>query len=66
MSLYDYELSKKLNELDPTFAALIMAAARKADTVNFAKLADAFPHITYELIGRYNAAEGKLSGEADV
>lgn len=63
MSLYDYEISKKLCELDPPFAALIMVAARKADTSNYAILSRAFPEIVGELALRYWSPGGLLEGE---
>lgn len=49
--------------LDPSFAALIMAAARKADTNNLERLGQAFPEIVSEFRSRYNAPGGVL--EAD-
>lgn len=64
MSLYDYQQSRALAAEDPTFDALIMAAIRKADTVNAAKLRIAFPRIARELDDRYQAPGGLLPGEA--
>jgi len=49
MSRYDYEQSKIIAQEDPPFAALIMAATRKADSMNASLLRDAFPEITAEL-----------------
>lgn len=63
MSLFDYNQSKKIDELDPSFAALIMAALRKADTHNSHLLASVFPEISWELIERYNAPGGRLEGD---
>ena len=63
MSYYDYLQSKDLSTLDPSFAALIMAAARKADTNNLERLEQAFPGIVSEFRSRYNAPGGIL--EAD-
>lgn len=63
MSHYDYELSKHLAKGDPPFAALIMAAYRKADTYNAAHLRLAFPGITTELQMRYDAPGGLLPHE---
>jgi len=40
---YDYENSKKIAAEEPSFATLIMAAAWKADTLNFGRLRSAFP-----------------------
>ncbi len=49
MSLYDYQKSKEISAEEPSFASLIMAAAWKADTLNFGKLRAAFPEIIEEL-----------------
>jgi len=53
MSLYDYEESKKIAAEYPLFTSLIMAAAWKADTLNFGKLKSAFPEIIEEFEKRY-------------
>lgn len=66
MSRYDYEVSKQISQDDPPFAALIMAAMRKADTANAERLAQAFPAIYVELRKRYNAPGGYLEDEADL
>jgi len=63
MSLYDYEISKQLSKDDPPFAAIIMAALRKADSNNFMLLEAAWPEITAEMKARYNAPEGRLEGD---
>jgi len=49
MSLYDYQKSKEIAAEAPSFKSLIMAAAWKADTLNFGKLRTAFPEIIKEL-----------------
>ena len=49
MNLYDYQKSKEIAAGDQTFTSLIMAAAWKADTLNFGKLKAAFPEIIEEL-----------------
>lgn len=64
MSHYDYEVSKQLMLGAPPFAALIMAAFRKADTGNTAKLATAFPELYTEIRDRYNAPGGHLPGDS--
>ena len=46
------------------FYALVMAAARRADTTNLAKLRRAWPEVVAELETRYNAPGGLLPGEA--
>lgn len=63
MSHYDYEKSKEISAEDPPFASLIMAAMRKADTENTAKLKGAFPQIFNELQKRYWAPGGLLPEE---
>jgi hypothetical protein len=63
MSRYDYQVSKHIAAQDYPFYALIMAAARKADTLNEAKLIEAFPDAVRELQARYNAPGGILPGE---
>jgi len=65
MSLYDYRASLELGETDPPFAALIMAAMRKADSINILLLRGAFPEIWQELEQRYHAPGGLLPEEGD-
>jgi hypothetical protein len=60
VSLYDYEVSRRISATDPPFYALIMAAIRKADTVNTALLRAAFPDVYAEFQARYNAPGGQL------
>ena len=63
MSLYDYQQSQQVSS-EYGFTALLMAAMRRADDVNLAKLGRAFPDELMELMGlmelkaRYNAPEG--------
>lgn len=63
MSLFDYRASRRLNEMDPSFTTLIMAAMRKADSHNAALLRASWPEIWSELEARYNAPGGRLEGE---
>lgn len=63
VSHYDYEVSKELAAADYPFYALVMAAMRKADSDNAAKLAAAFPDTAAELRARYNAPGGFLPYE---
>lgn len=63
MSFYDYRASEKLAALDTPFYALIMAAARRADTDNLELLERAWPDTIAELRERYNAPGGFLPGE---
>jgi hypothetical protein len=60
MSYYDYRASLQLAAEDPPFYALIMAAMRKADTDNLAKLQIAFPETWRELSARYHS-RGEIS-----
>lgn len=61
MSLYDYRRSLILAVDDPPFAALIMAAMRKADTDNVARLRSVFPELWAELTQRYHAPGGAIT-----
>lgn len=69
MSYYDYHCSLQIGagretKGDPPFAALIMAAMRKADADNLAALKSAFPGIASEFYARYRAPGGMLGDEA--
>lgn len=59
MSRSDYEKSMELSSAP--FCALIMAAMRRADTVNIEKLKAAFPEVWGELKARYDAPAGCLN-----
>jgi hypothetical protein len=62
VSLMSYLQSREISGMrDWDFSALVMAAMRKADTHNFALLADAFPEIAAELQARYDAPGGALN-----
>lgn len=50
---------------DPAFYALVLAAARRADTMNLERLRVAFPKIIAELEARYNAPGGRLEGDSE-
>jgi hypothetical protein len=63
MSQYDYERAKALDYAAEPFAALIMAAFRRADTDNSARLEAAFPEIVTEQKRRYCAPGGVLPEE---
>lgn len=63
MSLYDYEKSKEILSTDPTFASLIMAAAKKAGTKAFGKLQATFPRIMAQYKRRCHAPGGYLDGD---
>ena len=64
MSRHDYIESRVIAEQDHGFYALIMAAMRKADTVNSFRLKEAFPDTWTELHDRYNAPGGLARGRA--
>jgi len=61
VSLYDYKKSQQLG--DVPFYALIMACMRRADTMNLAKLKQAWPLVWQELEQRYHAPGGYLPNE---
>lgn len=63
MSRYDYLQSIGISKMDPSFAALIMAAMRKADDYNVMQLRKAFPDIWAELWTRYHSPGGYIDGE---
>lgn len=63
MSLHEYTISRKLSADDPPFYALIMAAMRQADTINFLILQQAWPDLSAELKKRYNAPGGCLNDD---
>lgn len=63
MSLYDYRQSLEISKHDPQFAALIMAAMRKADTTNVALLRWAWPDIWREFELRYHSPGGIVPGD---
>jgi len=63
MSFYDYERSKMITGHSHPFYALIMAAARQADTDNMERLRGAFPNTIAELERRYHAPGGLLPSD---
>ena len=63
MSLFDYRESQALSASDPSFAALMMAALRKADTLNATIIRAEWPEIAREMQARYDAPGGVLPGE---
>jgi len=63
VTLHDYLTSRRISELDPSITALIMAALRKADTANEAKLRAAWPDLCAEAKYRYWSGGGLLPGE---
>ncbi len=65
MSLFDYKQSIELTSTDASFASLIMAAIRKADTINSMKLQTMYPEIWKELNRRYNSPGGILDEESE-
>jgi hypothetical protein len=65
VSLYDYRASQQISATDPPFHALIMAAIRKADSQNAARLRMTFPDVHAEFHARYNAPGGVLPGDPE-
>ncbi len=63
MSLYEYRESQTLERQDAGFYGLIMAAMRRADTMNLEKLKSCWPDVWVEFKNRYNAPGGLLPGE---
>jgi len=63
MSHHDYLVSQQIEAANHPFHALIMAAMRKADGDNAAKLQVAFPEVVKELHYRYWSAGGLMPGE---
>lgn len=63
MSLFDYKMSIELAAKDYPFYSVVMAAMCQADTDNLYALRTAFPYVYRELVERYNAPGGWLSGE---
>lgn len=55
MSLYDYQIAKRLKAQDVPFDALIMAALWKADSTNALTLRSNFRRICEELQARYDS-----------
>lgn len=65
MSLYDYQLAKRVlsGNVEPSFASLIMAAYSRADTGNAELLHAAFPSIIDELRLRVHTPGGVLESD---
>ena len=64
MSREDFNTSIHLNAKDPSLSALIMAACRKADKANLARLRLAFPDDYRELVERTDAPASMLISDA--
>lgn len=65
MSYADYAQARRLGRDDPGIYALLMAAARKADSINLAKLRAGWPELVAEVEARYNAPAARLAGDSD-
>lgn len=63
MSWHEYLESERLGYEQVPFYALIMAAMRKADSLNNFKLQREWPEVYEEFKKRYNAPGGKLEGD---
>ena len=66
MSQHSYEESKLLSAADHPFSAYIMAAMRKADTFNAARLRQAFPEMAREYYERFWCPGGLTVEEGGV
>jgi hypothetical protein len=66
MSLFDYKASQCISAEDPPFYALIMAAMRKADSMNLEILKRSFPRTYEEFEKRYWSKGGLLEGERNI
>jgi len=64
MSWFDYKASQVLEHEDYSFAALLMAAMRRADNDNLSKLKEAWPELWQELSERYRLPGGYIGQEA--
>jgi hypothetical protein len=60
VSLFDYRQSIEIAKLNPSFAAIIMAAIRQADSFNLVSLRCTFPELFEEMHQRYHAPGGIL------
>jgi hypothetical protein len=65
MSLHEYQASHQIATSGHPFYGIIMAAMRKADSINLAKLRREWPDVWAELDARYHLPEGKFPSEAD-
>ncbi len=63
MSYYDFVVARRLHTEDASFAALIMAAMWKADSINSAMLRAQWPELWDEITARYHAPAGLLPEE---
>jgi hypothetical protein len=64
MSLHDFKLARLSRVAELPFATLIMAAAGRADSVNYARLEAAFPEIVAETRARWNSEGGRLPSDS--
>lgn len=62
-SIVDYQESLRLSRYDPSFAALMFALIRKADTWNRQKIFEQWPEFIDEFNKRYNSPGGALDAE---
>lgn len=63
MGYYEYIRSLDVESEDYPYYSLIMAAMRKADTLNAHKLRTCWPEVWNEVQARYDAPGGYLPGE---
>jgi hypothetical protein len=60
-TIIDYKESLNVSRNDPSFAALIWALCRKADSDNIEKLRRMWPELVAEFQTRYNALGGAIN-----
>lgn len=60
---HTYQASVHYGRGDPSFYGLLMAAMRRADSTNAAKLRRAFPEVWDDLQARYEAPAGILPSD---
>ncbi|MDQ2628262.1 MAG: hypothetical protein M3Y90_14865 [Actinomycetota bacterium] len=65
MSSYDYQVSRTPVIAGAPFYSLIMAAMRRADTINAALLRTCWPEVWDEVQARYNAPGGVLESDPE-
>jgi hypothetical protein len=63
MGLYDYQQSKEIDKLDPSFLAILFALMRKADDFNIVRIRSLWPLEYGEMMRRYHAPGGILPEE---
>ena len=65
MSLEDYRVATRLDAEGIPFLALLMAAVKRSDPTNSARLSRAFPEVEDELRRREKQPDGRLPSERE-